>query len=508
MLVALLSSQYQRFKALADAWMAMGATAFGVSQEDYLLAYWPAGHLLVRPSLRAPMMLADEELGELRVAGLQGLVYEQRLRADAAMLAYTMQLERELQQMTAELVTSQDQQVALYRLTQTMRDHLTVEETLRAVVGEAMRMIKAQLGYAMYVPVDAQTALFVQMPDASLKPELPWQLFWQAQAREQDLQLTDVALESAGGDATTCQVFHLPIKVRGAYLAGMGLAATTHEFSAPDKKLLRAIADQASVQIERTLLYKEMFDQAKLRTEMDLARRVQLDLLPRSLPHIAGIDIYAASRPAYEVGGDFYDFIMQEGRPFMFVTGDVTGKGLSAALLMTMTRSAIHSKARFMPYPTPEAVMRQSNEDLYNDFTRVGVFATAFIGQYDTKKHTITYANAGHAPVIYQPGDDEPVLLRADGTAIGILAINYSRNQRLHLRPGDLLVVATDGFSDMRGADDETFGIERLLALVKALRTRSAEGIAAGMFEALDQFGQGNPQDDDQTLIVIKRQCS
>ncbi|PDW02374.1 PP2C family protein-serine/threonine phosphatase [Candidatus Viridilinea mediisalina] len=507
MLVALLSSQYARFKALADAWIAMGATAFGVSQEDYLLAYWPAGHLLARPSLRAPIMLEDEELGELRVAGLHGLMYEQRLRADATMLAYTLQLERELQQMTADLVTSQDQQVALYRLTQTMRDHLTVEETLRAVVSEAMRMIKAQHGYAMYVPVDAQTALLVQLPGPSLQPELLWQLFWQAQANEQDQHVVDVALETTG-DPTTCQILHLPIKVRGAYLAGMGLASTTSEFSAPDKKLLRAIADQASVQIERTLLYKEMFDQAKLRTEMDLARRVQLDLLPRNLPHIAGLDIYAASRPAYEVGGDFYDFIIQEGRPFMFVTGDVTGKGLSAALLMTMTRSAIHSKARFMPYPTPESVMRQSNEDLYSDFTRVGVFATAFIGQYDTKDHTLTYANAGHSPVIYQPYDAEPILLRADGTAIGVLAINYSRNQRLRLRPGDLLVVATDGFSDMRGADDESFGIERLLTLVTALRTRSAEGIAAGMFEALDQFGQGRSQDDDQTLIVMKRQIS
>ncbi|RRR78016.1 MAG: stage II sporulation protein E [Candidatus Viridilinea halotolerans] len=502
MLVALLSSQYARFKALADAWLALGAMAFGVSQDGHLLAYWPAGHLLVRPSLCVPILLDDEEMGELRVAGLSGLHYEQRLRADAEILAYVLQLERELQQMTAELVTSQDQQVALYRLTQTMRDHLTVEETLRAVLYEALRMLKAELGYAMYVPVDAQSAFFVQLPTATLGAELLWQIFWQAQIQEQEMYLSDVAFDTSGA---TGYMLHLPIKVRGAYLAGMGLASTTNEFTSPDKRLVRAIADQASVQIERTLLYKEMVDQAKLRTEMDLARRVQLDLLPRNLPHIAGIDICATSRPAYEVGGDFYDFIIQEGRPFMFVTGDVTGKGLSAALLMTMTRSAIHSKARFMPYPTPESVMRQSNEDLYNDFTRVGVFATAFIGQYDATSHTITYANAGHSPVIYQPSEGEPVLLRADGTAIGILAINYSRNQRLILRPGDVLVVATDGFSDMRNGADENFGLERLMELIHTLRKYAAEGIVKGMFDALDHFGQGRAQDDDQTLIVIKR---
>jgi sigma-B regulation protein RsbU (phosphoserine phosphatase) len=165
----------------------------------------------------------------------------------------------------------------------------------------------------------------------------------------------------------------IPIWVRGAITAGLGLVNHPGGFSAPDLKLARAIADQASAQIERILLYHEMFEQAQLRTEVDLARRVQLDLLPRQLPSVTGIDIFASSRPAYQVGGDFYDFIVDNGRPFVFSVGDVTGKGLSAALLMTMTRSAIHSKAQFMPYPTPESVMRQSNEDLYNDFTRIGV---------------------------------------------------------------------------------------------------------------------------------------
>lgn len=506
MLVALLSSQYARFTALAEAWLALGATAFGVSQEDRLLAYWPAGHRLARPSMVASIRIGDEELGDLRVAGVSGIAYEQRLRADADMVGYVLQLENELQLMTADLVTSQDQQIALYRLTQTMRNHMTVEETLRAVVSEAMRMIKAQSGYAMYVPTGGQDALLVQMPGELLDPELIWQLYGQAQVSEREIQINESV--EADHASKICNVLHMPVRVRGSVLSGLGLTQKVGGFSSPDIKLLRAIADQASVQIERMLLYQDMFDQAKMRTEMDLARRVQLDLLPRSLPVVPGLDIYATSRPAYEVGGDFYDFIVQDGRPFMFVTGDVTGKGLSAALLMTMTRTAIHSKAQFMPYPTPESVMRQSNEDLYNDFTRVGVFATAFIGQYEASSQSIVYANAGHAPVIYQPYDGEPVLLRADSTAIGILAINHSRNHRLTLRPKDLLIVATDGFTDVRDFEDETFGLDRLLDLVKSLRDRSAEGIAAGMFEAADRFGHGRPQDDDQTLVVIKGAAS
>lgn len=502
MLVALLSSQYPRFAALAEAWLAMGATAFGICQDDRPLVYWPSGHRLSKPSLVAPIVHGDEELGDLRVAGLSGIVFEQRLKADAQLISYMLQLEDELQHMTADLVTSQDQQLALYRLTQTMRDHVTVEETLGAVVTEAMRMVKAQCGYAMYVPSMAHDPLLVQQPQGLISSEVAWRFYWQAQTSEREIRMNDVTSDlTANG---VYNMLHMPIWVRGSITAGLGLVNRPGGFGAPDIKLARAIADQASAQIERMLLYQEMFDQAKLRTEMELARRVQLDLLPRTLPQVTGLDIYANSRPAYQVGGDFYDFIVGEGRPFIFSIGDVTGKGLSAALLMTMTRTAIHSKAQFMPRPTPEAVMRQSNEDLYNDFTRVGVFATGFVGQYQPGGNKLIYANAGHAPVIYRPYDGEPVLLRADSTAIGILMVNHCRNQVLDMRPNDLLVVATDGFSDLRNPAEEHFGIERLMELVDQLHMHSAHEIADAMFETLDRFSHGRQQDDDQTIVVIK----
>lgn len=502
MLVALLSSQYARFAALAEAWLALGATAFGVCQEGRPLVYWPAGHRLARPSLIAPIMRGDQELGDIRVAGLSGIAFDQRLRADANLIGYMLQLEEELQLMTADLVTSQDQQLALYRLTQGMRHHVSVEETLEAVTNEAVRMTKAQGGYTMFVPTSAQEPLLVQRPADLLPPDHAWRLYWRAQAGEREINLTTADADMA--EHGICNLLHVPIWVRGAVMAGLGLVNRSGGFGTPDIKLAKAIADQASAQIERMLLYQEMFDQTKLRTEMELARRVQLDLLPMTLPTVPGLDIYANSRPAYQVGGDFYDFIVQDGRPFIFSIGDVTGKGLSAALLMTMTRTAIHSKAQFMPYPTPEAVMRQSNEDLYNDFTRVGVFATAFVGQYEASSGSLLYANAGHAPVIYRPRDGEAVLLRADSTAIGILPVSHCRNQRLRIGPDDLLVVATDGFTDIRDSDEDILGVDRLIELVESLRGRSAQEIAVSLFEETDRFGQGRQQDDDQTLVVIK----
>ena len=166
------------------------------------------------------------------------------------------------------------------------------------------------------------------------------------------------------------------------------------------------------------------------------------------------------------MGGDFYDFVAQPDRPFIFSVADVTGKGMAAALLMTMTRTAIHSKASFMPKPTPEIVMKNANEDLYEDFLQVGMFATAFIGQYQPHSQKLLYANAGHSPVIYRPVGGRARLLEADSTPIGVLQVSLCKNHQVPLGQGDVLVVATDGFSEARNPDDEMFGYDRLLDLV------------------------------------------
>ncbi len=503
LLVSLLSSQYQRFATIAEAWLAQGASAFGIFQDGRPLVYWPSSHRLARPSLSAPIMQDEQPVADLRVAGITGMAAELRLQADAVIISYLLQLEHDLQCMTADLVTSQDQQLALYRLSQAMRDHVTVPETLHSLVGEGMRMTKSHAGFAAFISKHGQESLMVKSSEDFLSDEIAWRIYWHTRSLEHAVSLSDLDANFSIPSGIE-DLIAVPIWVRGNIMAGMAMANRSGGFGTPDMKLMQAIADQASAQIERMLLYQEMFDQTKLRTEMDLARRVQLDLLPRQLPQIPGLDIYATSRPAYQVGGDFFDFILSSGRPFIFSLGDVTGKGLSAALLMTMTRSAIHSKAQFMPFPTPEAVMRQSNEDLYNDFTRVGVFATVFVGQYEPQTRHLLYANAGHAPVIYRPIDGPAQLLRADSTAIGILPMIHCRNQTLNMRPGDLLVVATDGFSDARNANDETFDIDRLIELIDQLAPRTAHEIADAMFETVERFGGGRNQDDDQTLVVIK----
>ncbi len=219
------------------------------------------------------------------------------------------------------------------------------------------------------------------------------------------------------------------------------------------------------------------------------------------------IDIFAISRPAFQVGGDFYTLVNRQNRPLVFAIGDISGKGLSAALLMTMTRTSMHSKASFMPEPMPNAVMRQSNEDLYEDFAQVGMFATAFVGCYQPHQQCIMYANAGHSPVIYRPRDGTARLLQADSTALGIMPVNTCENHTVPMRPGDIMVVATDGLSDARDPRGQSFGDGRLLSLIDEYADQSARDISERLLVAVEQFEDGGPQEDDQTLVVIKGLC-
>jgi sigma-B regulation protein RsbU (phosphoserine phosphatase) len=219
---------------------------------------------------------------------------------------------------------------------------------------------------------------------------------------------------------------------------------------------------------------------------------------------VLGLDLSARSRPALEVGGDFFDLIQQPGQPFVFAVGDVSGKGMSAALLMAMSRTVIRSRANSLASRSPDEIMAHVNEDLYDDFTEVSMFATAFIAQYHQAQQQLVHVNAGHSPVIYCRAGGQPELLEADGTAIGVLPISFAENHVLPFGPGDLLIAATDGFSEARNQADELFGYDRLLQLAAELREQSAQHISEALFQAVDRFGAGHPQDDDQTLVVVK----
>jgi sigma-B regulation protein RsbU (phosphoserine phosphatase) len=249
---------------------------------------------------------------------------------------------------------------------------------------------------------------------------------------------------------------------------------------------------------------EQNYDLARLRFEIELAKRVQLSLLPKELPQWPGLEVWAASRSAFEIGGDLYDFIDQPSCPMTLVIGDISGKGMAAALFMAVTRRVLRTQASFCVAPSPQTILCGTNAELYADFTNSIMFATVFVGQYHPDQRTLVYANAGHSPVIYCPAGGRAQLLPAATTALGIVSQIDVINQRLSFRPGDVLVVGTDGLNEARNQSDRMFGYYGLKQTVEATAHLPAHAIVAALFEAVDRYSSGDTAQDDQTLVVLK----
>jgi sigma-B regulation protein RsbU (phosphoserine phosphatase) len=501
LLLDLVNSRRDPVARMAAAWLGAGAQAFALADSGGLLAWWPNSSPPPQSgALVAPVSINGRPVGELRVFGVNGDHSQARLKADALLLSQIGSMETELNEMTGELIDNQDQLLALYDLTQSMRSQLEVVDVLHTLAQSAGRLLKATAAAAVLIERDSP--LLIHYPQPFLDDQTLLNLLAQCRISGNHLLLNAGDPVNPLPTGTAGAIFE-PLYVRGQIKAGLCLLRDT-PFGSPDHKLARAICDQGAAAIETALLYQETLAQARLQTEAELAKNVQLRLLPQTLPHVNGLDMAAASLPASVVGGDFYDCQQHPGEPFMFAVGDVTGKGMPAALLMAMTRTLLRSKTRSLHKASPADILGSVNDDMYDDFSEVSMFATVFVGQYASHENLLYYANAGHSPVIYCPAGGEAVLLQADGTALGVLPLNLCENHALYFYPGDVLVAATDGFSEARNLAGELFGYDRLLRLVESLATQSAQSIANTLFQTMLDYSAGHGQDDDQTLVVIK----
>lgn len=500
-LSALIAAQHEQLEKLARAWLASGASHFEFINEHgiVLFAWPPPPHDTAIPDgFTADVHAFGRVIGMLHVAGLdtdRQTAYADRLRGDATMLARLLQLEGELESMTVELIDAQDQILALYQLGRSVRENLTIEETLQTLATEAAQLVKVDVAGLVMSP-----AVQVQHPHAALDDALIDLLFQRVLSEQREILLNDPQYLPSGID----NALLIPIWIRDMAQAALALINKPGGFTSPDMKLARAIAEEASAHVEKVLLYQATLAQARLKTELDLAANIQARLLPQQVPHVPGIQLFAVSIPAKQVGGDFYDFVYQPDHLLTVVVGDVAGKGFSSALLMAMTRTVMRSRAKSTPPPESGPVVSLSNDDLYEDYTGVSVFTTAFVGRYDPHQRTLSYANAGHSPVIYVPAGQTPRFLAAEDMPMGVLpGIDY-KDQMLTLNPGDALIIATDGLSEARNAEGDLFGYERLLALAADCCQYDADEIAHYLLNTIQLFSAGHEQDDDQTMLVLK----
>jgi phosphoserine phosphatase RsbU/P len=490
------------FTTLAKAWIASGASSLEVLEDGQTIFCCPPEAVCNLPVVSAKFEMLNGTVGELRLSGLDRAFVEAPLKAEAQLLNTLFELDFEANQMTEELMTARDHLVALYKLNQATRNCLELDNTLAHLSRETKTLLKGEYSIVSIAMPD-EPKITTQYPFDVVHPDLLE--VWQMNLSASTLPYIMFEQIPIPGLLGVYNVLLVQLPVHGSLNSLFCIIRKGEEnFKSPSTKLAVAIADFAVAHIENIFLVQEKTKLAKLHTEMELAKRVQLSLLPKNPPYFPGIDVWAASSPASQVGGDFYDFLVRPGQSFTFMVGDISGKGLSAALLMGMIRTMLRTQVSTLSHPTPEAVISLSNTNLYSDFTELSRFVTVFMGQYEVQSRQLIYANAGHSPVIYYPRGGRAGMLKADGTAMGVLPESQSRNQHLILQNGDVLIIGTDGMAEASNNSNSRFGYQRLLEITEKTAHLTAQEIGNAFFQELKEFSIGAPQEDDQTLVVLK----
>ncbi len=288
---------------------------------------------------------------------------------------------------------------------------------------------------------------------------------------------------------------------RCAALLLLGSRRENRRYSTEEQALLSMLASQIAASLSRIDLLEEVVEKKVIEEELNIARTIQVNLLPAAPPRLEEYEASALSVSSKYVGGDYYDFIERNGL-LAFTVADVSGKGVPASLLMASLQASFRSMMDRMEDPI--AVVGRLNTVMC-DITAPDKFATLFYGCLDTRKHELQYTNAGHFfPVIVREGGEVEVL-DYSGLILGVQPEFTYENHRLKMHPGDTLVVTTDGVTEAENVNGDLFGEERLYPLLSALRGRSADEIKETIIERVNSFTYPRGASDDLTILILRR---
>ncbi len=303
----------------------------------------------------------------------------------------------------------------------------------------------------------------------------------------------------------------LPVGFKERMLGVLSLGPKRSEepYSKTDIQLLRSVALQTGLALENSRLTNavahEMAQRERLNREIEIAREVQERLFPQMLPALPGIDYKVACRPALGIGGDYYDFIALPNGDLGVAIGDVSGKGIAAALLMASLQASLRGQT--ITSGADLALLMTNVNGLVFDASSSNRYATFFYGQYNRQTRLFAYVNAGHNPPVIlrrREGEAHIIRLETGGPVVGLFRSAPYQQAAVPLEPGDIFLGFTDGISEAMNKQDEEWGEERMIPALTACADKSAEQIIPIIMAEADRFADGAPQHDDMTLIVVK----
>ena len=284
-------------------------------------------------------------------------------------------------------------------------------------------------------------------------------------------------------------------------VVALGAPATGHGYTPEDVEFCTALVAQASVALDNAWRFQDTLYRRQMERELELASAIQQDLFPKTMPAVPGLELAAANRQARLVGGDYYDVLGEPERPLLIVA-DVAGKGISASLLMATIQATLRTLLAF-PLELTDLVTRANG--LLCGSMPGNRYATLFMARYEAATGALEYVNAAQCQAIWLQGGGRTELLEATGLPVGMFPGVKYESRSLQLKPGDVLVIYSDGVTDARSPAEEEFGLERLVACVRRLGGGTAQEICGGLLEEVSRFVEETPQYDDITVMVVRR---
>ena len=291
-------------------------------------------------------------------------------------------------------------------------------------------------------------------------------------------------------------------KVVGALLFGLKYSGS--KFGGKDIELLTAAANQIAISLENARLYQLESEKIKIERDLDLARKIQQGLLPKSIPNLKGLDISGEMIPAMQVGGDYFDLIPLSDTKLFVAVGDVSGKGLSASLYMTKLQTMIQIATKISS--SPKEILIEINRQLYESIDR-SWFITMTLALFDTEKRIVRFCRAGHMPLI-TANNGSVEYIKTEGIGLGLekgeVFERTLKEEELHIKTDQIFAFFSDGITEAMNEKDELFGETKLTELLKGrTKSRSAE-LMRNVWDEIKSFRGSAQPNDDMTMVIVK----
>jgi sigma-B regulation protein RsbU (phosphoserine phosphatase) len=295
----------------------------------------------------------------------------------------------------------------------------------------------------------------------------------------------------------------VPIKIKNETkgLIILGKRKNVLVYSKSDIEFISSLGSLAIISIENARLFNETLEKQKLEKDLETARNIQKNLLPKKIPHLSHIEISAYNNSAKMVGGDYYDIVKLDDDTILVAIADVSGKGVPAALLMANLQAFLKSICK-QKRPLSEATNLLN--DLVAENTTLGSFITFFWGSFNNVTKEFTYVNAGHNPPLHVK-KGEINKLKKGGMILGVLPTTVPYLcETVQLEEGDAIVLFTDGITEAMNVNGEDYTDERFEILIKENYNKSASEILNSIKLSVEEYTLGAEQSDDITCLILK----